>query len=332
MPNDSNDDKDTNEHPALTAIYIIFSLLMIAFTILLIIIYSRDKYFQGYKNNVNDINNRNKLYLSYFNIFFCCIIVLSNIIRLIPEKLTVNEKKVDGKKETEGNFLCKIQAFIACLLDKLLISLMTNYSIFNYLSMFKSDFYKTYLKKIYLVLISIGFLISLILSIIFIWEGISIKDIVCSIHTRTTVKKVVDSIFTGSMLMINVYCLGSIIKNLYDLSKKYSTEGNESHFKRSSHFIYRYTLDLIINIIAFTYTLLVINKTFPKGSYKDFIYISICLTVELFFTVNESLFKAFIRLVTCGKYYKLEVDKENEGTRDKLNDMDDNLVHETEGD
>ena len=320
---------DTNESPILTAIYIIFSILMIIFTILLIIIYSRDKYFQGYKNNINDISNKNKLYLSYFNIFFCCIIVLSNLIRLIPESLTVGPNNKNNNENNE-TFLCKAQAFIACLLDKALISLMTNYSIFNYLSMFKSDFYKKYLKRIYLILISIGFLISIILSIIFIYEGISVKDIVCSIHTRTTVKKVIDSIFTSILLIINVFCLASIIKNLYDLSKKYSGEGNEPHFKRSSHFLYRYTLDLIINIIAFTYTLLVINKAFPRGSYKDFIYISICLIVELFFTINESLFKAFIRLVTCGKYYKLEDEKENEEEKEKNNDTEENFIPETE--
>ena len=319
----------TNEYTALTVIYVIFSILMIVFTILLIIIYSRDKYFQGYKNDINDISNRNKLYLSYFNIFFCCIIVVSNLIRLIPEAFTVtpSENKDKGKE----TFLCKAQAFIACLLDKALISLMTNYSIFNYLSMFKSDFYKNYLKRIYLILISLGFLISLILSIIFICQGVSIKDIVCSIHTRTTTKIVIDNIFTGSLVIINIYCLGHLIKYLYDLSKKYSSEGNEKHFKRSSHFVYRYTLDLIINIIAFTYTLLVVNKAFPRGSYKDFIYISICLTVELFFTINKSLYKAFVRLVTCGKYYKLDDEKEIEGGKEKNNDIEEILVHETEG-
>ena len=325
MNNESDQNVDTNESTVLTIIYIIFSILMIVFTILLIIIYSRDKFFQGYRNYINDINNINKLYLCYFNIFFCSIIVFSNLVRLIPEAFTV--EKSDANHQ---NFLCKLQAFIACLLDKLLISLMTNYSIFNYLSLFKQDFYKKYLKRIYLSLISIGFLISLILSIIFICQGVSIKDIVCSIHTRTPTKIIIDNIFTGSLFIINIYCLGFIIKNLFDLSKKYSIEGNEKHFKRSSHFLHRYTLDLIINIVAFTYTILVINKAFPRGSYKDFIYISVCLIVELFFTINESLYKAFIRLITCGKYYRLEEEKENEGQKDKINDMEENFTRETE--
>ena len=76
---------------------------------------------------------------------------------------------------------------------------------------------------------------------------------------------------------------------------------------------------------------MVINKAFPRGSYKDFIYISICLLVELFFTINESLFKAFIRLVTCGKYYRLDEGKENEGEKEKVNDMEENFTQETEG-
>ena len=33
--------------------------------------------------------------------------------------------------------------------------------------------------------------------------------------------------------------------------------------------------------------------------------------VEIVFTINKSLFKAFIRLITCNKYYKLTPNSES---------------------
>lgn len=308
----------------LKVLYIIFSILIIIFTVLLIIVYSKDKFFHGDNSKNGD---KLKLYLCYFNIFFCIIVVLSTLFRLIPEAISVDpSKKVDSP-----NFICSFQAFILSLLDKVLISLMTNYSIITYLSFFKSDFYLKNLKKIYLILILIGFAFSLLLTIIYYIEGVSYKDILCYIHTRTNTKKVTDTIYTSILFIINLYCLISLIISLIKLSKKYSIAGNTIQFKKSSHFLYRYSLDLIINFIAFTYTLLVVNKVFPKGSYKDFIYIIICLGVELFFTINENLYKAFVRLVTCSKYYQINEENSNsERITDIENKFKDDFKNEDE--
>ena len=301
--------------------YIIFSIIIIIFTILLIIVYSKDKYFHGYKNRTID---EMKLYPCYFNIFFCIIVGLNNLARLIPETITVDP----SIEVNEANIMCQAQAFLVSLFDKLLVSLMTIYSIINYLSVFKSDFYRKYLKKIYIILILIGFCFSLILTIIYFLGGISFKDVLCYIHTRTSLKIISDSIYTGILFIINLFCLISIIINLFKLNKKYSQDGNDTQFQKSSNFLKRFTLDLIINIIAFTYTLILINKVFPKGSHKDLIYILICLIVELFFTVNQSLFQAFIRLITCNKYYKVEEENEDEDGQDIHNDLDADFCEE----
>ena len=308
----SGDEVETPEW--LKIVYIICSLLIAIFTILLIIVYSKDKYFHSSKNKkLSDLY----LYTCYFNIFFCAIIALNNIIRLIPFRFTVGPKEPEGQE----NFVCKTQAFLATLFDKLLVSLMTNYSIVNYLSVFKSDFYKKYIKGIYIILISIGFCFSLILSIIYFRDGISEKDILCYIHTRTDTKKITDSIYTGLLFLINLFCLISLILNLCKLSKQYSMEGKMLQFKKSTNYLNRFVLDLIINIIAFTYILMVINKLFPRGSYKDLIFTLICLVVELFFTLNKSLFHAFIRVLTCNKYYKI-IDDELESNNNDNNDED----------
>ena len=113
-------------------IYIVICTIMIIFAILLIIVYSKEKYLSGNTNTVDML----KLYNSYFNIFFFFFIFLNNLIRLIPDALTVDTVKGEDDNLT-ADFLCYCQAFMVNLLDKLILSLMTIYSINNYLRVFK---------------------------------------------------------------------------------------------------------------------------------------------------------------------------------------------------
>ena len=304
-------------------IYIVICTIMIIFAILLIIVYSKDKYLFVNTNTVDML----KLYNSYFNIFFCSVIVLNNLIRLIPDALTVDTVKGEDDNLT-ADFLCYCQAFMVNLLDKLILSLMTIYSINNYLSVFKSEFYKNHLKMNYIILIFIGFSLSLTLSIIYLKDGISAKDVLCYIHTRTPLKKITDNIYTSILFLFNAFCLIRLIINLASLKKKYQENGNVKLLQKSSHFLLRFILDLGITIIAFVYIFLLINKIFPKGSHKDLAYISICLIVELFFTVNQYLYRSFVRMITCNKYYKdepkqlISPDIENDSENDDNNNYE----------
>ena len=276
-------------------IYIIFLVLIIIFTILLIVVYIKDR---NLNIKTND-SNKLQLYPFYFNVFFCVIIVIENAIRLIPESIGVDPSYEKG----EANFFCSLQAISASLFDKLLLSNMTIYSIVNFLCVFLSDFYKNHLKQIYITSILVGFAFSLGLTIAYAREGISYKDMVCSIHTRTNLKIISDSIYTSILFAINLFCLISLIIYLYLLRKSYKKENKKDQYKKSSDFFYRFLFDLLINIGAYIYILLSVNKVFARGTYKDIIYILIGLTVELFFTLNRTLFEAFIRTVTCNKYH-----------------------------
>jgi hypothetical protein len=301
-------------------IYYIVSGFMVVFSILLIITYSKDKYFHKI---VDDAIMRNvKLYPCYFNIFYCTIISLSNAIRLIPYQYTTEEYQ-------QGNptLICKIQSFLTSLFDQLLISLMTIYSIVNYLSVFKINFYKNHLKAIYLSLIFIGFSISLTLTICYILKGVSAKDILCYIHTRDDFKIISNIIYTSLLFIINLFCLVSLIYKLNNIKKEFQINGNLRKVKKSMSFLKRFILALIINIIAFTYIILLINKVFPRGSYKDIIYMFVCLIVEIFFTINKSLYRAFMRLITCNKVekYKDDIDIDEEFSEgDRLGEEEEN--------
>ena len=110
-------------------LYHILSIIIIIFTILLIIVFLNDKKIIFDKNSkINYI----KIYACYFNVFFCLIIIIDNLIRLIPDKLGV----IPSKDNDDPNIICYIQAFSDSLFDKFLLSLMTIYSIVNYLSVF----------------------------------------------------------------------------------------------------------------------------------------------------------------------------------------------------
>jgi hypothetical protein len=295
-------------------IYYIFSAFMVAFSILLIITYSKDKYFH---KNVNDSKmNKVKLYPCYFNIFYCTIISLSNAIRLIPYQYTTEEYQ-------HGNptLICKVQSFLASLFDQLLVSLMTIYSIINYLSVFKIYFYKNHLKAIYLSLIFAGFLISLALTIIYVYKGVSGKDILCYIHTRDNLKIISNVIYISLLFIITLFCLISLIYKLNNMKKEFQINGNSRKVKRSLSFLKRFILALIINIIAFTYIILLIIKVFPRGSYKDILYMIVCLMVEIFFTINKPLYRAFMRLITCNKVEKYK-DKDNIDLNEEFSEDD----------
>ena len=314
-------EEEYNKSTGIKIFYSICCVLMIIFAVLLIIVYLKEKYVNS-NNNSADLM---KLYNSYFNIFFCAIIILNNTIRLIPDSLTT-ETQEEGNDDS--SFLCYFQAFSVSLFDKLLISLMTIYSINNYLSVFKSEFYKNNLKRNYIILITIGFLFSLVLTIIYISDGLSPKDVLCYIHTRTIVKKVTDNIYISILFITNLFCLINLILNLSKLKEKYKNNGNEKLFKKSSHFLFRFILDLGITFTAFIYIYLLINKAFPRGSHKDLAYLLICLIVELFFTYNEFLFKAFIRLITCNKYYKLDSQQNSDNENDDDGEIDNNEYFE----
>jgi hypothetical protein len=313
-----NEGEEISISLALKITYYVFLILMIIFTIILIIVYIKDKNMSINAKNKDSPGIRMKVYICYFNVFFCVVIVIEDLLRLIPDSIGVGKSQI----EDNPNFICSLQAFCSSFFDKLLLSNMTIYSIITFLGVFYSEFYKNHIKAIFIVLISIGLAFSLGLTIAYITEGISFKDIVCSIHTRTNLKIISDNIYTSFLFTINILSLISLILYLNKLKSTYQREGKDVLFRKSSNFLKRYLLDLLINIIAFIYILLTVNKVFARGSYKDILYLIICLAIELFFSLNRTLFEGFVRTVSCGKYYNEppkteEQDNEQEGEGDQ---------------
>ena len=102
-------------------IYIIACSLITVISIFILIIYSINKSFKSLP--------------WYFNIFFCIINSMDNIVRVIPYFI---EKKITNQNKE----ICKIQAIFLNTFDKYLLTLMTIYSIINYISQFHIKLYQ----------------------------------------------------------------------------------------------------------------------------------------------------------------------------------------------
>ena len=276
-------------------LYILIALIAL-FTIFLIIVYLK--------------SNTLKSYPCFFNIYFCIIITLDNIIRLIPVKKTENPENTKP--------LCKIQAFILSIFDKLFIISITSFSIINYIIMTNPSLYEKYTKRIYIILVLISICLSLVLTIIFFNRGISeneLKDAVCYVKTEDVVKIYIDTIFTIVLLLIDLFCIIRILLTIYKYIKDCEMKNNQVNKTKLKRHFWRFISDLFLNIITFGFLLVLINKILnfenEKKYIKDIIYIILCFICELFFTINGESYKEIMRIITCNKVEKYKNNTQN---------------------
>ena len=267
----------------------ILSLLISLFTIFLTIVYIK--------------SDSLKSYPCFFNIYFCIIISLDNIIRLIPPK--------DNESADNPSVLCQIQAFILSTFDKLFITSITSYSIINYIIMIKPEFYEKFIKRIYIIVVLLSICLSLILTILFFIQGISnssLEDAVCYVKTGENLKTYTDTIFTLILLLIDLFCIIRILTTLSKMIKNCDNQLKKEKMKK--HFC-RFIFDFFLNIITFIFLILLINKYLSftgdgKKYIKDAIYIILCFICELFFTINGESYKEIMRTITCNKIEKYQ--------------------------
>ena len=262
-------------NPVLIAISILISII----AVFLIIIYL--------------INRKFRSYPYYFNIIFILVIAVDNIIRLIPGEIDSKQKETIG---------CKIQAFTLTLFDKLMLILMTIYSIFAYLENFQNFFYKPNEKIIFIISTSGSFVLSLILAFLFFFQGID-KSEYCYV-TGNSLKKIVDSSITGLLLLISLFCLISLLINIKQIKQERENDPeNEQGKEQVDFYLVRFIGALIMNLLTFGYVIILINNliTFNKDFIKDLIYMLLSLSVELFYTIKIELINQVKKMVTCNK-------------------------------
>ena len=269
-------------------------------TLFLIAIYSANKKFRNH--------------LSYFNIAFTVIILLDIGFRFIPasRKDGINSRDVNE----EVSILCKVQAASLTFFDKLIITLITSFSIISYVVIFNKGIKEKDLeikgKNALIISIIISFFFSLILTIIFCCQGISDRSEFCYVETQSLVKIYFDSITTALLFIIDsVFTLIIVFGN-----KNIDEDKNNWDLKA-------FYTSLIFNLITLTYVIYLILRILPKGRYeKDLIYIILCLIDNFFFVAKIELWDYISKIFQkCDCCKNLSNDKDNDNN-DKDNDIE----------
>ena len=258
-------------------ILLIASIINLVFSLFIIFIYIKSKFFHSYA--------------FYFNLLFSIVICFRNGFRLIPR---------DRGEGDESSGFCYFQAFILSVFDKLIQVQITSYSIINYIGMFKNEFFRNNEKYIFIVLTLISFVYSLILSIIYILQGLSHETYACYVTTSSLVKQILGTISSSLLLLINILCTARII---FTLCKNKSKASDIQKSSINLH-LCRFIFEIILVAFMFLFIICIINKIFTSDEQKDIrdiIFEIILLVMEIFYCMNKEFIKETKRIVTCQK-------------------------------
>jgi len=272
-----------------TTVLIVLSVFISVAGILIMIIYGKSKIFHSYPY--------------YFNIFFILTIMLNNLIRLIPGREDENEFKTSTG--------CYIQGIILTVLDKLMLTQITSYSVIYYLGSFHSEVFEKHKMLIFLLLSEIGFAISMILATVFSFKGMSVNSQYCYVRTRDNTKYIVDTTITTLLWAVSLVCTLRLLINLVKIKKEVAVFNRKAD--SITYHTCRFSFNLVFNVLIFLYVDLLINKKFNGWMVdwlKDFLYIFLSFVGEIFFTINSEVWKEAKRILTCKK---LEVEVDDNG-------------------
>ena len=221
------------------------------------------------------------------------IILVNNIFRVIPFQLY---------RENIGKFPKGLQAFILIFTDKFYLIILTNQIVIQYFGIMLTNFYFKNEKKIFIYGTILSAIISLIIAGIFIKDGVEEKRDKLYYYgiSGLTYKIIMDTIYNGILLTINVVSLTIIIINSAIRSKiaKSSGVGN-------SNYEYNFTqalIKFIVNAITYVIAFLIIYRALSGSDLTDFVYLIGCLIVEVAYCFNRAVIREICKICCCKRY------------------------------
>jgi hypothetical protein len=266
---------------------IILNIFIILIAIFIFILYIKDK-------NFHTVPCYNMMTISLL-LFF------DNILRVIP---------------TEGSDVFQyIQAFILITFDKLLLCVLTVQAIIYYLGVIKTEFYYAKEKIIYIISLIISVVISITLASIYISYG-KVKYGIYYYSSDSELKRIIDPTFIGILLFVNLFCI--IILLVYVSGKKReASKGLIEDLDYKHHFI-RILLMFFVNILTFIEQYLIIYDALDGLHIDiDLLYLSTCLIIDLFYTINKTIYEETLKIfchknVNKPKNIKMEDDNDED--------------------
>ena len=221
------------------------------------------------------------------------IILVNNIFRVIPFQLY---------RDNIGKFPKGLQAFILIFTDKFYLIILTNQIVIQYFGIMLTNFYFKNEKKIFIYGTILSAIISLIIAGIFIKDGFEEKRDKLYYYgiSGLTYKIIMDTIYNGILLTINVVSLTIIIINSAIRSKiaKSSGVGN-------SNYEYNFTqalIKFIVNAITYVIAFLIIYRALSGSDLTDFLYLIGCLIVEVAYCFNRAVIREICKICCCKRY------------------------------
>ena len=221
------------------------------------------------------------------------IILVNNIFRVIPFQLY---------RENIGKFPKGLQAFILIFTDKFYLIILTNQIVIQYFGIMLTNFYFQNEKKIFIYGTILSAIISLIIAGVFIKDGFEDKRDKLYYYgiSGLTYKIIMDTIYNGILLTINVVSLTIIIINSAIRSKiaKSSGVGN-------SNYEYNFTqalIKFIVNAITYVIAFLIIYRALSGSDLTDFVYLIGCLIVEVAYCFNRAVIREICKICCCKRY------------------------------
>jgi len=221
------------------------------------------------------------------------IILVNNIFRVIPFQLY---------RDNIGKFPKGLQAFILIFTDKFYLIILTNQIVIQYFGIMLTNFYFKNEKKIFIYGTILSAIISLIIAGIFIKDGVEEKRDKLYYYgiSGLTYKIIMDTIYNGILLTINVVSLTIIIINSAIRSKiaKSSGVGN-------SNYEYNFTqalIKFIVNAITYVIAFLIIYRALSGSDLTDFVYLIGCLIVEVAYCFNKAVIREICKICCCKRY------------------------------
>ncbi len=221
------------------------------------------------------------------------IILVNNIFRVIPFQLY---------RDNIGKFPKGLQAFILIFTDKFYLIILTNQIVIQYFGIMLTNFYFKNEKKIFIYGTILSAIISLIIAGIFIKDGVEEKRDKLYYYGKSgsTYKIIMDTIYNGILLTINVVSLTIIIINSAIRSKiaKSSGVGN-------SNYEYNFTqalIKFIVNAITYVIAFLIIYRALSGSDLTDFLYLIGCLIVEVAYCFNRAVIREICKICCCKRY------------------------------
>ena len=287
-------------------ITLILNIIIILITLYLIFLFIKSKSFH--------------IYPCYNIMVLSIILLIDNIFRIIPSN-------------NPNAAFSYIQAYLLTFLDKIVLTTITSQAIITYLGVCKTKLYFNNERLIFFSTLIAGIILGIILASIYISFGITNyedkeKNIKGSIYfycKGPETKMVIDTIFNSFLLFFNTIFI-SLLLIFISNKRKDASLGLIEDLDYGHHHT-KILLMFLVNSLTFVESYLIIYDKLPGN--VDMIYLSTCLVIDLYYTINKIIIKETMRIF-CRKIYEQKYPAEKKigsitseeelDTRDEKND------------